>query len=89
MRLAIELLLAFLGVGNNAVYQRKNRKVAAHTHALTREPVGAFLANDDGTGLSNFSGKEFNAESFRDGISAVLGGATGFLMCHGRGGKGG
>jgi len=43
---------------------------------------GTALANDDATGVNNLAAVNFNAKSFRLGITAIARSAAAFFMCH-------
>lgn len=56
--------------------------VFAHADVEAWVVYGATLADDDVASLASLSAEQFEAETFAFRVTAVLGTADAFLMCH-------
>src|SRR5699024_2339797 len=67
---------------NAAVDQREQRVVAADADALTGMDVGAALTDQDVAGQNVLTVAALDAETLGLRVTAVLGGAYAFFVCH-------
>jgi len=64
---------------------RVDREIFGNVRILARAVPIALLANKDFSGIHRLSSEALYATAFRTAVSAVLGGASCFLMCHSAG----
>ena len=67
---------------DDAVFQRKQRKIAALAHETPRREMRALLAHDDAPGPHKLSAEALDSEPLGIGIAAVFGTAQTFFMRH-------
>jgi hypothetical protein len=58
---------------NGAVFQRKEREIAALAHEVAGEKPRALLADQDAARLHELAGEAFHAAAFGTGIASVFG----------------
>lgn len=71
-----------LAEGHDAINGRMNRPILADVRVLAWAVPISLLTNEDFTRVHDLAAEALYATSLRSTISAVIGGATSFLVCH-------
>jgi hypothetical protein len=66
----------------NTVYEGEDCVIPTKPNILSRQKLGAALANNDISGNDLLATELFHAQPFADAIASVLDAALTFLMCH-------
>lgn len=76
------LVVGLLDELDSAVDEGEEGVVLAHAYVEAWVVYGAALTDDDVASLGSLAAEEFEAKSFAFRVTAVLGTADAFLMCH-------